>query len=254
MCILLATRPGAGLAPEFDELLAEPTTRRISLAPLDPGQSVEIARERLAVADLPQSVAELITEKAGGNPLFTEELAYALRDSGMIAIDSGHCAIAAGRDLATLALPDTIEGIIGSRIDRLEPQPELVLKIASAVGLTFAPEVIHDVYPLSEDRGQIDNSLDALVRRDLTIRVPPQAGVTYSFRHPLTREVAYNRMLFSQRRELHRELAGWFETRFADHLEPVFATLAHHWSLAGDARQGLFSTSSSPRSRRSTTA
>ncbi len=238
ICILLATRPGAGLAPEFDELLAEPTTQRISLAPLDAGQSVAIARERLAVENLPQTVAELITEKSGGNPLFTEELAYALRDSGMIEIDSGRCGIAAGQDLATLALPDTIEGIIGSRIDRLEPQPELVLKIASAVGLTFAPEVIHDVYPLSEERGQIDHSLETLVRRDLTVRVPPQPGVTYSFRHPLTREVAYNRMLFSQRRELHRELAGWFETRFADHLDPVFATLAHHWSRAGDADKG----------------
>ncbi len=239
ICILLATRPGAGLAPEFDELLSEPTTQRISLAPLDSSQSVEIARERLGVDVLPASVVDLVCEKAAGNPLFTEELAYALRDSGLIEIDSGRCRVAAGQDLAALELPDTVEGIIGSRIDRLEPQPELVLKVASAVGLTFAPDVIRDVYPLVEDRGLIDKSLDTLVRRDLTVRVPPPPGVAYSFRHPLTREVAYNRMLFSQRRELHQELASWFEKRFAGNLEPMFATLAHHCSRAGDVEKGV---------------
>jgi predicted ATPase len=239
ICILLATRPGAGLAPEFEELLSEPATQRLSLAPLDAGQSVQIACERLGVERLPAPVIELVAEKAAGNPLFVEELAYALRDSGLIEIEPGSCRLAAGQDLAALELPDTVEGIIGSRIDRLEPQPELVLKVASAVGLTFTPDVIHDVYPLSEDRGLIDKSIDTLVRRDLTIRVPPPPGLAFSFRHPLTREVAYNRMLYSQRRELHQELASWFETRFAKNLEPMFATLAYHWSRAGDEEKGV---------------
>jgi predicted ATPase/class 3 adenylate cyclase len=234
VCVILATRPGAGLAPEYDELLAEPTTQQISLAPLDAEESVEIACDRLGVAEVPAPVVALVVEKAAGNPLFAEELAYALRDSGLVEIGSGRCTVTVGRDLTTLTLPDTVEGIIGSRIDRLAPQPELVLKVASAVGPTFAPDVIHDVYPLAEDRGLIGQSLDTLVRRDLTVLVPPPPSVAYSFRHALTREVAYNRMLFSQRRELHRVLAHWFETRFASNLEPVLATLAHHWSRAGD--------------------
>ncbi|HWF25638.1 MAG TPA: AAA family ATPase, partial [Solirubrobacteraceae bacterium] len=234
VCMILATRPGAGLAPEYDELLAEPTTQQITLAPLDADESVEIACDRLGVAEVPAPVVALVVEKAAGNPLFAEELAYALRDSGLVEIGAGRCTVSAGRDLTTLALPDTVEGIIGSRIDRLAPQPELVLKVASAVGPTFAQDVIHDVYPLAEDRGLIGQSLDTLVRRDLTVLVPPPPGVSYSFRHALTREVAYNRMLFSQRRELHRALATWFEERFAANLEPVLATLAHHWSGAGD--------------------
>ncbi|MEA2197126.1 MAG: hypothetical protein QOJ25_1177, partial [Solirubrobacteraceae bacterium] len=234
VCAILATRPGAGLAPEYDELIAEPTTQQITLEPLNANESVEIACDRLGVTAVPAPVVALVVEKAAGNPLFAEELAYALRDSGLVQIGAGQCTVTAGRDLATLALPDTVEGIIGSRIDRLAPQPELVLKVASAVGPTFAPDVIHDVYPLAEDRGLIGQSLDTLVRRDLTLLVPPPPSVSYSFRHALTREVAYNRMLFSQRRELHRALALWFETRFAANLEPVLATLAHHWSLAGD--------------------
>ena len=234
VCVILATRPGAGLAPEYDELLAEPTTQQVSLAPLDADESVEIACDRLGVGELPPPVVALVVEKAVGNPLFAEELAYALRDSGMVEIGAGRCTIAAGRDLATLALPDTVEGIIGSRIDRLAPQPELVLKVASAVGASFAQDVIHDVYPLAENRALIGQSLDTLVRRDLTVLVPPPPTVSYSFRHALTREVAYNRMLFSQRRELHRALAQWFESRHAANLEPVYATLAYHWSRASD--------------------
>jgi predicted ATPase/class 3 adenylate cyclase len=234
ICVMLSTRPGAGLAPEYEDLLAEPTTQQISLAPLNGHESVEIACDRLGVGEVPAPVIALVVEKAAGNPLFAEELAYALRDSGLVEIGAGKCTVAAGRDLTTLALPDTVEGIIGSRIDRLAPQPELVLKVASAVGPNFAQDVIHGVYPLVDDRGRIGQSLDTLVRRDLTVLVPPPPGVSYSFRHALTREVAYNRMLFSQRRELHRELANWFETRHAANLEPVLAVLAHHWSGAGN--------------------
>jgi predicted ATPase/class 3 adenylate cyclase len=237
VCLVLATRPGAGLAPEYDELLAEPTTQRISLDPLDAEESIQIVCERLRVGEVPEPVVTLIVEKAGGNPLFVEELAYSLRDSGLVDVASGRCTVAAGRDLASLALPDTVEGIIASRIDRLEPQPELVLKVASAVGLSFTPDVIHGVYPLDEDHVLIDGGLDTLVRRDLTVRDRSQTSLAYSFRHALTREVAYNRMLFSQRRELHRKLASWYEMRFGENRELVYATLAHHWSAAGDVEK-----------------
>ena len=149
ICIVLATRPGAGLAPEYEELLAEPSAQLLTLGPLGAQESLEIASDRLVVAQLPQQVAELIVEKAAGNPLFSEELAYALRDSGLVEIVDGGLRLTAGGDLASLVLPDSVEGIIGSRIDRLEPQPELCLKLASAVGPTFGRDVIHDIYPLA---------------------------------------------------------------------------------------------------------
>jgi predicted ATPase/class 3 adenylate cyclase len=237
ICIVLATRPGAGLAPEYEELLAEPSAQLLTLGPLGAQESLEIASDRLVVAQLPEEVAELVVEKAAGNPLFSEELAYALRDSGLVEIVDGGLRLTAGGDLASLVLPDSVEGIIGSRIDRLEPQPELCLKLASAVGPTFGRDVIHDIYPLAADRDLVDRYLDTLVRRDLTVTVPQQASTVFAFRHALTREVAYNRMLYSQRRELHRSLALWYEQHHADNLEPVLTTLAHHWTEAGEVEK-----------------
>jgi predicted ATPase/class 3 adenylate cyclase len=237
ICIVLATRPGAGLAPEYEELLAESSARLLPLGPLGAQESLEIASDRLVVERLSAEVAELVVEKAGGNPLFSEELAYALRDSGLVEIADGALRLVAGANLASLVLPDSVEGIIGSRIDRLDPQPELCLKLASAVGPTFGRDVIHDLYPLAEDRHLVDRYLDALVRRDLTVTVPQQGRMVFAFRHALTREVAYNRMLYSQRRELHRSLALWYEQHHADNLEPVLTTLAHHWTEAGEVEQ-----------------
>ncbi len=237
ICIVMATRPGAGLAPEYEELLAEPRAQLLTLGPLGAQESLEIASDRLAVDQLPPGMAALVVEKAAGNPLFSEELAYALRDSGLVESVGGGLRLVAGEDLTNLALPDSVEGIIGSRIDRLEPQPELCLKLASAVGPTFGRDVIHDIYPLAADRDLVDRHLDTLVRRDLTVNVPQQASMVFAFRHALTREVAYNRMLYSQRRELHRSLARWYEQHHVDNLEPVLTTLAHHWTEAGDVEK-----------------
>jgi predicted ATPase/class 3 adenylate cyclase len=230
---IVATRPGAGLAPEFQELLREQATTLIALEPLATSDMLAIACRCLNVSEVPDAVADLVAAKATGNPLFTQELVYSLRDSGVVEVLADRCIVKVGRDLATVALPDSVDGIIGSRIDRLEPQPDLALKIASTVGLTFAAEIIQDLYPAPATAGLVDRSLDTLVRRDLTVRVPSPTGVAYAFRHPLTREVAYHRMPFRQRRELHRLVAEWFESRYPDNPEPVLTTLAHHWSSAG---------------------
>jgi predicted ATPase len=80
-----------------------------------------LAAQRLGVTSVPRLVAELIGEHAGGNPFFSEELAYALRDTGAITVTDGICQIAPGADLRLLSLPHTVQGVILTRIDRLAP-------------------------------------------------------------------------------------------------------------------------------------
>ena len=65
ICFVLATRPGAGLAPEYEELLAESSAQLLTLGPLGARESLEIASDRLVVEQLPEEVAELVVEKAG---------------------------------------------------------------------------------------------------------------------------------------------------------------------------------------------
>ena len=102
---------------------------------------------------LPEQVATLVVDKAQGNPFFSEEIAYALRDTEQIQVVDGECVLNPGLgDLHSLDFPDTVEGVITSRIDRLPPQGQLALKVASVIGRIFASNIFSDVCPIEEDR------------------------------------------------------------------------------------------------------
>jgi hypothetical protein len=90
----------------------------IRLQSLGAEGAIQVACNRLGVTALPESVAELIRSRSEGNPLFSEELAYALRDSGALVIEDGACRLGAG-DLAAVAIPTSVQAAMTSRIDRL---------------------------------------------------------------------------------------------------------------------------------------
>ncbi|HEY1011668.1 MAG TPA: adenylate/guanylate cyclase domain-containing protein, partial [Herpetosiphonaceae bacterium] len=232
--LLLATRPLSEPAPpEYRQLLALPGAHQLVLDTLSPAETLALVCQRLGVAELPEEVAALIQEKAEGHPFFSEELAYALRDAGLIRIADGRCEVdTSGGGLQSFNVPNTIEATITSRIDRLTALQQLLLKAASVIGRAFAVRTLRDIHPIEADRGQISSSLLALERLDITPLEVPEPNLTYMFKHIITREVAYNLMLFAQRRELHRAVAEWYEREHADELAPLYATLAHHWGKA----------------------
>jgi len=205
----------------------------VQLGPLAPDDAVALACHRLRVAALPEPVAALLREKAEGHPFFSEELAYALRDSGLITIAHGVCRLASGAgDLRGLNFPDTVQGVITSRIDRLTPQQQLALKVASVIGRVFTYHILHDIHPIADDRPQLASDLMSLERLDITPLEMPEPELAYIFKHIITQEVAYNLMLFAQRRTLHRAIAEWHEQVHAGDLSPFYSLLAHHWSKA----------------------
>ena len=233
---LVGSRPTA--TPEYAQMLAAPSADLVELAPLADEDALELACDLLDAVALDPAVEALLLDRAAGSPLFVEEIARALTAAGLVELDdAGQCVVAAGADLRALALPGTVEGVIANRMEGLDPQVDLVLKVAGAIGQTFTAEMVRDVHPVTLDAGRIDACLEALVRRDLTQLIAPPPGATYAFRHALIREVAYGRLLFGQRRALHRAIGEWHEQRFADNLAPVYATLAHHFSEAGDVER-----------------
>ena len=119
---VVATRPVGTLTPEYAQLLADPATVLIELTPLATDDAVELACSRLGVATLADAVADVIVDREGGNPLFVEEIAHALRDAQLIDVVDGVCSVAAGADLRDLAMPGTVESVIANRMDGLEPR------------------------------------------------------------------------------------------------------------------------------------
>ncbi len=234
LLLVIATRPlDEPLPVEYKQLLQAGNVQHLRLEALSKDDSLALVCQRLRVSSLPAPVATLIRERAEGNPFFSEELAYALRDAGLIEVADGECRIAPHTgDLSALQFPDTVQGVITSRIDRLAPSQQMALKVASVIGRVFAFRTLMAVHPIEADKPQLAEHVSALERLDLTPLESPEPDLAYIFKHIITQEVAYNLMLFAQRRELHRAVAESYENAYAKDLTAYYPLLAHHWSRA----------------------
>jgi tetratricopeptide (TPR) repeat protein len=236
LLLAIATRPPAEPLPhDYRRLRDGRSTDRLPLQPLDPSDTLALVCSRLGVPSLPERVAVLIGDRAQGNPFFSEELAYALRDTGLIRIADGRCTIAPGAgDLSSVNFPDTVQGVVAGRIDRLPPGQELTLKVASVVGRLFGFRILGDIHPIEADRSSLPEQLDDLQRHDFTLLDRPEPDLAYLFKHVVTQEVAYSLLLYGQRRQLHRAVAEWYERSQADDLSLLSPLLAHHWAGADE--------------------
>lgn len=231
--LVLALRPLADPVPEYGRLRDAPGGQRLQLDPLPADDVAALAAQRLGVTSVPRLVAELIGEHAGGNPFFSEELASALRDTGAITVTDGICQIAPGADLRVLSLPNTVQGVVLTRIDRLAPSQQLTLKVASVIGRSFAHRLLANVHPITADRPTLPDQLDHLQRRNLVLLEAPEPELAWMFKHVITRDVAYELMLGAQRRALHRAIAEWYEQRHQAQLPRFYPLLAYHWTRSG---------------------
>jgi class 3 adenylate cyclase/tetratricopeptide (TPR) repeat protein len=241
LLLVLATRPLVEPLPgEYRQLRQDPATEYLRLEPLGPHNILALVCDRLGVRSLPEPVAALIEERAQGNPFFSEELAYALRDAVLIRITDGICTIApeAGA-LSAMSFPDTMQGVVAARIDRLPPGHELTLKVASVIGRLFAFRTLRDVHPVEADKRALLRYLDDLHHQDFTVLDTPEPDLAYLFKHVVTQEVAYGLLLYAQRRQLHRAVAEWYEQAQADDLPVLYPLLAYHWGRAEEPAKTL---------------
>lgn len=231
LVLVLVTRPPTGPIPaEYHQILGQPQAELMQLTGLSAEDTLTLVQQRLGVESLPLELSRLIYQKAQGNPFFSEELIYALRDRGLISINAGECSIQG--DLQKLQLPDTVQGVVTSRIDQLRPAQQLTLKVASVIGRAFEYRTLHDIHPIPADRAELPSQLQQLQTLEITLLVKPAPEPAYIFKHAITQEAAYDLMLFAQRRDLHRAVAEWLESHYADDLSPFYGLLAHHWREA----------------------
>lgn len=163
---LVTTRPMPAPPEEYSQLIQKAV--RLQLELLSPEETVRLVCQRLGVSTLPEPALQLIRNKAQGNPFFSEELAFSLQEKGLIVISEGEGRLAPGvEDFSKIAVPDTVQGVVASRIDRLTPAQQLVLKVASAIGRVFEERTLRDVYPIIMDREQLAEALQALEKLDI---------------------------------------------------------------------------------------
>lgn len=240
LLLVVGTRPQGGDDRSWSSLLDQPGAAHLRLDVLSPEESLALVCRRLEVDVVPEELARFIHDRAGGHPLFVEELTYALRDRGLLRVEGGECRLAGdARALASTQLPATVQGVVGSRIDALGPREQLTLKVASVFGQRFEVEALRAVHPLADGRDSLDEQLEAIARARL---IQPETGApsrVFLFKHVVLQEIAYGLLPYAQRQPLHRNVALWYEQAQARDVSSLYPLLAHHWRHADEKAKAL---------------
>ncbi len=153
--VLLTTRPLGDTPPDAFREIHERSTEYLVLTSLSDEAIAALAAHTLGARVLSDEVEAFLVGRAEGHALFAEELALALRGSGVVTLD-GETAVARSADvLNDLGLPETVEGVIGSRIDQLSAEEQMAVKVASVVGRVFALTTLRGVHPIEEQRALV---------------------------------------------------------------------------------------------------
>ncbi|HSP73175.1 MAG TPA: AAA family ATPase, partial [Gaiellaceae bacterium] len=193
--------------------------------PADASRTLAVAA---AGAELPESVSELLAERAGGNPFFLEEALRDLVERGALERENGHFRLAVGLD--DLAVPVLVQGALQARLDRLGPQTRELLSVAAVAGRVFGMPLLEAVLP---DAG-LGAALSDLQRLDLIVEVRRRPAPEYRFRHGLVQEVAYASLVDARRRRLHLQVGEAIERLTADAPAQAYSVLARHFSEADE--------------------
>jgi class 3 adenylate cyclase len=208
--------------PEYAGVLAHaPRSQTIALEPLDDSQMSQLSTELLGKDRSVAGLADLVAERAAGNPFFAEEIVRDLTERDVL-IGGRGCYLCV-EPATDVAVPSTLQAVIAARIDRLEPAAKRALNAAAVVGSQFSPDTLQAL--------EIEPVLHDLVLAELIDQTVFGPKPRYAFRHGLIRAVAYESQLKSDRAQLHRRLA---ET--IDQDDQNAALIAEHLESAGDSR------------------
>ncbi len=197
----------------------------VSLNPLDAAHARELVSNLLKIDELPENVRAKILERSEGNPFFVEEIIRSLIDNKLVVMVADHWQVT--REIKHIDLPDTLAGVITARLDRLDDTTKHLLQAASVLGREFAVDILSEIV---ETPAQLDAGLVELQRRELVREKSRTPRRTYTFKHVLTQEAAYNSILLGNRRVFHRLAAE----ALIRHIPEAAAEIARHLL---DARQ-----------------
>jgi tetratricopeptide (TPR) repeat protein len=226
---------------------------KIGLDQLGRDSSSELVKAILEEGEVAPELRQLILNRAAGNPLFMEEFTHTLLENGSIERKDEKYVL--NRKAEDIQVPDTIQGIIAARMDRLEENLKRTMQVASVIGRDFAFRILQTITGMREElKSYLLNlqGLEFIYEKNLF----PE--LEYIFKHALTQEVAYSSLLLKRRKEIHEKIGRAIEELYSERLEEFYEMLAYHYArsenvskaccyleLAGDKAGGNFSMSES---------
>ena len=208
----------------------------LNLQPLAEEESRALIAGLMRIPDLPQSLYEKILEKVDGNPFFIEEVVRALIDSDVLFHADSGLRLRTDENVARIEIPDNILALLVARIDRLDVEAKQTIQLAAVIGRSFYKRVLQEIRSPAVDLDAQLHELQALGLIQEEAGLPEAA---YAFRHALTRDAAYQSLLYRQRRRSHQRVAEVMEALFAERPAEEAHQLAYHFHEARDYERAL---------------
>jgi class 3 adenylate cyclase/tetratricopeptide (TPR) repeat protein len=206
----------------------------MDLLPLPSRSVTELLRQTAGEVELPQVLVDHIVRETGGNPLYVHELTRAVLETDdwkNLPADAGNA------DLSWMKIPPTLKDSLAARVDHLGPAKAL-LQLCSVLGREFDYALLRAVSG-SENEAALKRELNGIVQSELLFKRGSSANPSYSFKHILIQETAYNSLLRSKRRELHLRTAEIMASEYPEIAQTRPALLAWHYGEGGEVEQAV---------------
>ncbi|WNG91805.1 AAA family ATPase [Mycobacterium sp. ITM-2016-00318] len=209
--------------PEYrGALSAVPGAQTIALRPLSDAHTTALTSELVGGDSSVSELVDRVARRAAGNPFFAEEIVRDLSERGVLAGEPGAYRVV--ESVEDVDVPANLQSAISARIDRLPAAAKRTLNGAAVIGLRFDAELLSELVD--------DADIGPLVTAEIVDQVAFIDPAEYAFRHPLTRAVAYESQLKSDRAALHRRLAAAIEG--SGGTDEKAAMIAQHLEAAGE--------------------
>ncbi len=210
--------------------------RRIRLLPLTKRETGSLISDILEkAAGVPAPLKELLVAKTAGNPFYVEELVKMFIEEGVIDTSGDRWAIDAAR-VEDVNIPQTLTGVLQSRLDRLSENERRVLQRASVVGREFWDTTLEDL----GDGIDLPAVLEALRKKELIFRKETSAldsSAEYAFKHALLCDVTYDTILLDERQNWHLQTAESLVRTKVERRNEYLAVIAEHFEKGGEVER-----------------
>jgi class 3 adenylate cyclase/tetratricopeptide (TPR) repeat protein len=192
--------------------------------PLEPESAEELLQAILGSEPTLQPLKQLLVQQTEGNPFFLEECVQSLVETGALTGVRGQYRLQA--PVESLQMPPTVQAVLASRIDRLDPDEKRLLQAASVIGKDVPFALLEAIVEVPEET--LRSGLMRLQSAEFIYETTLFPTLEYTFKHALTHDVAYGSLLTGRRRALHGRAMESLERLNADRLGEQVERLAHH--------------------------
>lgn len=211
---------------------------QIALNLLPTAESEQLLHNLVGLASWPDEVRTLIFNRSEGNPLYLEEVLRTLINNETLVRNNGGWQLQG--DITTVTVPDTLQGVMMARLDRLNEPSRRTAQVASVVGRTFPFDLITDVIPEVVDQS-ITPHLVQLQQYEIIQETQRLPEIVYAFKHTLMQEVCYGSLSTRFRHQYHQRIAHYLaenQLQSAGEGRGLLPLIAHHaysgqnWQMA----------------------